>query len=216
MASSELERPAPTLHANNVPQDNAASTPTVNETSDFAKTSRGRAFWLSFSAIVVTNLLSALDLTAIATILPTLTADLNGGDEFTWVGSAYALSSTAILPLIGGLADSFGRKPVMVCCVVLFAIGSALAASAKTMHWMIGARSGHFPLFVYDDVLSFQPECSRPGSRRWRYPDVDEHYHFRPCSTFRTWSLSGCNRIDGCSCFGYWSADCKSLLGKNI
>ena len=57
------------------------------------------------------------------------------------MGSAYALASTAVLPLIGGLADSFGRKPVMLGCIVLFAIGSALAGSAQNMNWMIGARS---------------------------------------------------------------------------
>ena len=174
MASPEVDLPASGTYTNNVPQDNnndnSGSTATVNEVSNFSETSRGRDFWLSFSAIVVTNLLSALDLTAIATILPTLTADLHGGDEFTWVGSAYALSSTAILPLIGGLADSFGRKPVMVGCVVLFAIGSALAASAQNMHWMIGARStGINPVFTEDVGLT----CTQ----RYRVSEVVEFRH---------------------------------------
>lgn len=53
-------------------------------------------------------LLSALDLTAVSTALPTIANQLQGGDEYVWVGSAYALSSTAILPLSGGLADIFG------------------------------------------------------------------------------------------------------------
>ena len=140
-----------TLHEN-LPRSplHLSSTVTVNKPPSLAlaepavvpvKQSRGKDFWLSFIAIVVTILLSALDLTAISTILPTLTADLDGGDDFTWVGSAYALASTAVLPLIGGLADSFGRKPVMLGCIVLFAIGSALAGSAQNMDWMIGARS---------------------------------------------------------------------------
>lgn len=102
---------------------------------------KGSAFWLSFIAILVTTLLAALDLTAVATILPTLTEDLNGGNEFTWVGSAYALASAAILPLIGGLANIFGRKPVLLVCIILFCLGSALAGAAKNMNMMIGARS---------------------------------------------------------------------------
>lgn len=88
--------------------------------------------------------LSAMDLTGVSIILPTLTQDLDGGDDFVWVGSAYSLASTAILPLTGGLADIFGRKPIMIICVVLFSLGSALAGAAQNMNMMIGARSKSF------------------------------------------------------------------------
>ena len=102
---------------------------------------KGSAFWLSFLSLVVSIFLSALDLTAVSTVLPTITADLDGGDKFTWVGSAYALASTAILPLSGALADIFGRKPVLQGAIIFFSIGSALAGSAQNMNWLIGARS---------------------------------------------------------------------------
>ena len=85
--------------------------------------------------------LSALDLTAVSTALPTITAALNGGDSFTWVGSAYSLASTAFLPLSGALADIFGRKPVMLGSILFFALGSALAGAAQDMNMLIGARS---------------------------------------------------------------------------
>ncbi|THH28362.1 hypothetical protein EUX98_g5826 [Antrodiella citrinella] len=83
---------------------------------------KGSAFWLSYTAILVATLLSALDVTAVSTTLPTITADLNGADTFVWVGSAYALSSTAILPLSGSLANIFGRKPIMLICIAFFAL----------------------------------------------------------------------------------------------
>lgn len=102
---------------------------------------KGIAFWLSFVAIIAAIFLSALDLTAVSTALPTITSDLNGGDDFTWVGSAYALSSTAFLPLSGALADIFGRKPVMLGSIFLFALGSALAGAAQNMNMLIAARS---------------------------------------------------------------------------
>ena len=92
-------------------------------------------------AVAVTVFLSAMDLTAVSTALPTITNDLHGGDEYSWVGSAYALSSTAILPLSGALADTFGRRPIMLISVALFAIGSALAGAARNMHMLIAARS---------------------------------------------------------------------------
>jgi hypothetical protein len=72
------------------------------------KPRKGRAFWLSFVALIASILLSALDLTAVSTALPTITNDLHGGDKYVWVGSAYGLSSTAVLPLSGSLADIFG------------------------------------------------------------------------------------------------------------
>ncbi|THH32797.1 hypothetical protein EUX98_g1387 [Antrodiella citrinella] len=102
---------------------------------------KGAAFWLSYSAILVATLLSALDLTGVSTALPTITADLHGADRFVWVGSAYSLSSTAILPLSGGLANIFGRKPVMLLCIAFFAVGSALAGAAQNMNMLIAART---------------------------------------------------------------------------
>lgn len=102
---------------------------------------KGLDFWLSYIAVTVSVFLSALDLTGVATALPTITADLNGGDNFVWVGSAYALSSTAILPLSGSLADIFGRKPIMLICIVFFAVGSAIAGASHNMNMLIAARS---------------------------------------------------------------------------
>lgn len=65
---------------------------------------RGIQFWGVFVAIAVALFTAALDLTAVSTALPTIVNDLNGS-QFVWVGSAYTLSSTAFLPLSGGLAQ---------------------------------------------------------------------------------------------------------------
>ncbi|KAK0501035.1 iron permease [Armillaria luteobubalina] len=103
---------------------------------------KGRDFWLSFLAMIVSIFLSALDLTSVGTALPTIADALNDTEgNYVWVGSAYALSSTAIMPLSGSLSDAFGRKPVMLVSIALFALGSALAGSAQDMNMMIGART---------------------------------------------------------------------------
>ena len=120
--------------------DTLAVPETRGETSN-APTKRGSAFWLTMLALIVSTFLSALDLTAIGTALPTIIADLNGGEDFSWAGSAYALSSTAILPLSGSLADIFGRRPVMLGAILFFALGSALNGAAQNMNMLIGARS---------------------------------------------------------------------------
>ncbi|GBE86280.1 Efflux pump FUS6 [Sparassis crispa] len=105
------------------------------------RTKKGSAFWLSFVAITASTFLSALDLTAVSTALPTITNDLHGGNDFSWVGSAYALTSTAFLPLSGGLADIFGRRPVMLISIAVFSLGSALSGASQSMAMLIGARA---------------------------------------------------------------------------
>ncbi|KAI0763283.1 iron permease [Trametes elegans] len=105
------------------------------------KNSKGSVFWLSFTAVVVCNFLSALDVTAVSTALPTITDELHGGNDFVWVGSAYGLAAAAILPFTGRLADIMGRRPIMMTCVGFFFLGSALAGSAQNMNWLIAART---------------------------------------------------------------------------
>ncbi|OSC98516.1 iron permease [Trametes coccinea BRFM310] len=115
--------------------------PPATASATAPKSPKGTVFWLSFTAVVVCNFLSALDVTAVSTALPTITAELNGGDRFVWVGSAYGLAAAAILPFTGRLADVMGRRPIMLTCVAFFFLGSALSGSAQNMNWLIAART---------------------------------------------------------------------------
>ncbi|KAG8918932.1 hypothetical protein FRC01_001574 [Tulasnella sp. 417] len=103
-------------------------------------TEKGLRFWLVIVAMMVTTFLSAIDLTSVSTALPTIVQDLNGS-EFAWVGSAFALGSTAILPLVGGLAQIFGRRPVVIGSIAFFALGSGLCGGAKNMDMLIAGRA---------------------------------------------------------------------------
>ena len=74
-----------------------------------------------------------------STALPTVVERLHGSD-FVWAGGAYTIASTAILPLVGGLVESFGRKPILLTFVFLFAVGSVLCGTATSMHMLIAGR----------------------------------------------------------------------------
>jgi len=50
------------------------------------------------------------------------------------------LASTVTMPLYGRLADTFGRKRVIVFSIVMFCMASVLASSAKTMIQLIACR----------------------------------------------------------------------------
>ncbi|KAJ6534587.1 iron permease [Mycena vulgaris] len=100
---------------------------------------RGSRFWLIFIANLVVDLLSALDLTAVSTALPTIVGHLHGSD-FIWVGSAYTIASTAVLPTIGGLASTLGRKPLLLGFITVFGLGSAICGSAQSLNMLIAGR----------------------------------------------------------------------------
>lgn len=73
--------------------------------------SKGRYFWLIFAALCLALFLSALELTAVSTALPVIVHDLKGL-QFSWVGTAYALASTAFLPMSGGIAEVLGMQTI--------------------------------------------------------------------------------------------------------
>ncbi|KAF9485419.1 iron permease [Pholiota conissans] len=100
---------------------------------------RDSRFWLVFAANLLIDFLPALDLTAVSTALPTIVGHLNGTD-FIWVGSAYTIASTAILPLVGGLAATLGRKPILLGFIIFFALGSAISGAATSMNMLIAGR----------------------------------------------------------------------------
>lgn len=105
-----------------------------------ARAGRGSAFWFCMVAVMICLFLSALDTTAVSTALPTITDELQGGDKFVWVGTAYGLASAAIMPFAGRLADALGRRPVMLGSITFFFVGSAVSGSAKSMNTLIAAR----------------------------------------------------------------------------
>ncbi|GAA6020017.1 hypothetical protein JCM10207_006760 [Rhodosporidiobolus poonsookiae] len=95
---------------------------------------------LVFVALMSATFLSALDLTAVSTALPQMANDFDSPD-YSWVGSAYALTSTALIPWTGGLAHIFGRRVVMLGSLIFFALGSALTGAAQNMEMVIAGRS---------------------------------------------------------------------------
>ncbi len=68
---------------------------------------------------------------------------LPGGDDRTLIGlalGAYGLTQAVLQIPFGIASDRLGRKPVIVFGLLLFALGSFVAAWAPDMHWMIVGR----------------------------------------------------------------------------
>ena len=100
-----------------------------------------RRLWWILSALMLTMLLAALDQTIVSTALPTITSELGGLDELSWVVTAYLLASTASTPIWGKLSDLYGRKLMLQSSVVVFVIGSMLAGLSQNMWELIATRA---------------------------------------------------------------------------
>lgn len=84
-----------------------ASNPT-NEPSHGRLLPLGR-FLLVYACLSLAVLLTALDQTVVACILPNISAEF-GARDAPWIGTAYLLTQTTFSPLYGRLSDVFGRK----------------------------------------------------------------------------------------------------------
>jgi EmrB/QacA subfamily drug resistance transporter len=78
----------------------------------------------------LTLLLSALDQTIVGTAMPKIIANLNGFERYTWVTTAYLLTSTIAVPIFGKLSDIYGRKWFYLGGAALFVGASALCGAA--------------------------------------------------------------------------------------
>ncbi|KAH7119701.1 major facilitator superfamily domain-containing protein [Dendryphion nanum] len=109
-----------------------AAAPSKASSPPSQKWTRGTGFWRSFVAICLPLLLSALEGSITNTALPTISRALDLGAMFSWVATAFLISSTIFQPLYGQLADIWGRKYPMILAVSTFAIGSAICGWAKS------------------------------------------------------------------------------------
>jgi EmrB/QacA subfamily drug resistance transporter len=87
----------------------------------------------AFLGSLLALLLAALDQTVVSTALPRIAADLHGFSDYSWVVTAYLLTSTATVPLYGKLSDLYGRRLLFVVSIVIFLLGSALCGVATSM-----------------------------------------------------------------------------------
>ena len=92
-------------------------------------------------AILLTMFLASLDQTVVGTALPRIVTDLNGASLYSWVVSAYLLSSTVTVPIYGKFSDVFGRKVMLIIGVCLFLIGSWLSGASQNMNELVAFRA---------------------------------------------------------------------------
>jgi EmrB/QacA subfamily drug resistance transporter len=101
----------------------------------------GRDRRLVTAALILGMFLAALEATAVGTAMPTVVAELGGVARYSWVFSAYLLTSTTTVPMFGKLADLYGRRRVYIGSALLFMVGAALCGTAGSFEELIVYRA---------------------------------------------------------------------------
>jgi EmrB/QacA subfamily drug resistance transporter len=88
---------------------------------------------LVLAAVMMAIFMAAIDISIVATAMPSIVAELGGFHLFSWTFAAYLLAQAVTIPIYGRLADLYGRKRVFFAGAGLFMIGSALSGLAWGM-----------------------------------------------------------------------------------
>jgi len=96
---------------------------------------------LVIAGVMGSVFLAAMESTVVATAMPTVIAHLGGIRIYSWVFSAFLLTSTVTMPIWGRLADQFGRRRIYLTGMALFLVGSALAGLSQSMAQLIVFRA---------------------------------------------------------------------------
>lgn len=86
--------------------------------------------------------LAALDQTVVATAGPDIQRTLAlDASLYSWITTAYLVSSTVLVPVYGKISDIVGRKKVVIFGIVVFVGASVLCGVAQTPAQLIGFRA---------------------------------------------------------------------------
>lgn len=93
------------------------------------------------AAMMLATALIAIDTTVLATAVPSIVEDLGSFESFPWLFSIYLLTMTVLVPVYSKLADTIGRKPLLVFGIAVFLVASILCGFAWDMPSLIVFRA---------------------------------------------------------------------------
>src|SRR2546421_11847538 len=96
---------------------------------------------LTVVSLLLSLSMAAMEMTVVSTAMPTVVGDLGGIHLYSWVFTAYLLTSTVSVPLFGKLADLYGRKPVLLAGIGVFLLGSIASGLAGGIGTLIAFRA---------------------------------------------------------------------------
>ncbi|MBQ4847105.1 MFS transporter [Pseudoalteromonas sp. MMG013] len=85
-----------------------------------------------------------------------------------WIGLAigvYGLTQALLQIPMGWLSDKFGRKPIIIMGLIVFALGSVVAATADSIYWVTAGRALQGMGAIASALLALASDLSRDEQR---------------------------------------------------
>ena len=97
--------------------------------------------WLIALAVMMATVIEVLDTSVANVALPHIAGNLSvTNHEATWVLTSYLVSNAIILPAAAWFGGFFGRKRVLITCIMIFTAASMLCGLANSLGFLIFAR----------------------------------------------------------------------------
>lgn len=99
-----------------------------------------RQIVITLAGVMLAMFLSSLDQTIVGVAMPRIISDLGGFAHYTWVTTAYIITSAVVMPITGKLTDMYGRKVFYLAGIGIFTVASLLCGFSNTMLQIIMFR----------------------------------------------------------------------------
>lgn len=97
--------------------------------------------WAVTIGVMTGMFIAALEATVVGTAMPTVIASLGGLNHYSWVFSAYLITSTVTVPVWGKLSDLYGRRLLYQIGIGVFLLGTLLSGFSDSMTQLIIFRA---------------------------------------------------------------------------
>src|SRR5690242_10086164 len=97
--------------------------------------------WAITAGVMTGMFIAALEATVVGTAMPTVIASLGGLNHYSWVFSAYLVTSTVTVPVWGKLSDLYGRRLLYQIGIGVFLLGTLLSGFSQSMTELIVFRA---------------------------------------------------------------------------
>lgn len=140
----------------------------------------GAALIVATIFLALANFMAILDMTIVNVSIPTISGSLAvSPSQGAWVITSYAVAEAIMVPLTGFLATRFGAVRVLLVCMGLFGLFSALCGLSNTFAMLVGFRvlqgMAAGPLMPLSQTLLmsiFPPEKRPVGIAIWMMTTV--------------------------------------------